>query len=142
MAKWDWTQNGLFFLTQTPEVEITTVGGGHDDVDFFHEGCLYLFGDQCVYNEVEQEGVDRWGRNVIDRMFVAICSKFWVLTTVGLIEFHSLTARNDGDKYLVRVRYDDQDLEMKVEEMYRYCCITMRPDEVERRAAVKKQKSE
>jgi len=33
--KWDWTQNGLFFLTKTPVVEITTVGGGYD-VGFFH----------------------------------------------------------------------------------------------------------
>jgi len=119
--KWDWTQNGLFFLTQTPVVEIITVGGGHDDVDFFHDGCLYLFCDQCVITDIEKEGVDRWGRNVIDRMFLAICEKLWVLTMVNDIAFHSLITRKDGDKHLVRVRYDDVDLELGVEEMYRHC---------------------
>jgi len=122
MAKWDWTQNGLFFLTKMPVVEITTVGGGHDDVDFFHDGCLYLFGDQCVGNEVEIDGIDRWGRNFTDRAFVAICDKLWLATTVGIIVFHSLTTRQDGDKYLVRICYDDLDLEMEVAEMFQHCC--------------------
>jgi len=84
-------------------VEQTTVGGGYDDVDFFSDGCLYLFGDQCVGNEVEREGIDRWDRNITYRMFVAICDKLWVLTMAKDIAFHSLITRKDGDKYLVRV---------------------------------------
>jgi len=100
-------------------VEITTVGGGYDDVDFYHDGCLYLFADQHVGGT---HVPDRWGRNFIDQQFLALCSKLYVLFTCVTPKkvFKSLTAHKDGDKYMVRVQYDDVDLEMEVVEMCHY----------------------
>ena len=114
---WNWTQEGLFFLTKTPVVEITVVGDPCDE-DADLTGSLYHFADQCVRGESVP---DRWGRNYIDQTFVALCARFYVIVTcVKGVVFHSLTTRKEGDKYLVRVRYDDVDLELKLEEMYNY----------------------
>ena len=117
--KWNWEHENLFFLTRTPVVEITTVGGGYDDVDFYHDGCLYLFADQCVHGTPVP---DRWWRNFIDQQFLKLCSKLYTffICVTPKKTFKSLTTRKEGDKYIVRVQYDDVDLELEVEEMFRH----------------------
>ena len=110
---WNWTQDGLFFLTQTPVVEITTVGDPCDE-DADLTGTLYHFADQRVGNPLTQ--ADRWGRDYIDQCFVTLCDKLYLIATCTGAVFHSLTTRKDGDRYLVRVQCDDVDLEMEVVE--------------------------
>ena len=116
MTKWHWNQDNMFFLTRTPVVEITTVGDPCD-VDCDLTGTLYQFSDQCI------KGIpipDQWGRNHIDQQFIALCDKLYVMATCTKTVFHSLTTRKDGNRYLVRVQYDDVDLEMEVVEAFHY----------------------
>ena len=117
VKKWQWNQEGLFFLTKTPVVEITAVGDPCDEASDI-TGALYQFADQCVKGT---PAPDRWGRNYIDQKFLALCARLYVIVTcIDGIVFKSLTTRKDVNQYLVRVQYDDVDLEMEVEEMFHY----------------------
>jgi len=115
----------FFLLTRDPAVEITTVGGGHGDVPIAEKGCLFHYANQCLYmnpfNNPSGE-IDVFGRNLLDQMFIALCNHFYLF--VSCCEppkaFKSLSTRKEGDRYMVRVQYDDVDLEMEVEEMYNY----------------------
>ena len=61
-----------------------------------------------------------FGRNYLDLLFIVLCTQIHLFIVGGGICFHCLTTRKDGDRYLVRVQYDDVDLEMEVEAMYHY----------------------
>ena len=115
----NWNPSKFFFLTRNPIVEITTVGGNYGDVDIYHEGSLFWFGNQRIMGTPTP---DRWGRGHIDQTFVALCIKIYYFMDVFKPQkvFKSLTTRKEGDKYLVRVQYDNEDLEMEVEEMFHY----------------------
>jgi len=115
-----WNQDNMFFLTRDHTVEITTVGGGFGDVPIHQEGCLFHYGNQFMTKS--DEIPDKFGRNAIDRMFIALCLQIhiFLIGIIDTVRFHSLTTRKDGDRYMVRVRYDDVDLEMEVVEMFHY----------------------
>ena len=117
----NWNPNDFFFLTRTPTVEITTVGGNYGDVDIHEKGSLFWFGNQHI---TPVPVPDRWGRNSIDQTFIALCIKIYYFVYLypypNKKAFYSLTARKDGDQYMVRVRYDDVDLEMEVVEAFNY----------------------
>ena len=53
-------------------------------------------------------------------MFIALCLQLHVFVSYYDVNFKSHTARKDGDRYMVRVRYGDVDLEMDVVEMFHY----------------------
>ena len=116
--------NGKFFLlTRDHTVEITTVGGGYDDVPIHEKGCLFHYANQCSY-EIRKitTDIDKFGRNYLDKMFIALCMYIHceVYFPTPKKMFKLLTTRKEGDKYIVRVQYDDVDLEMEIEEMYNY----------------------
>ena len=115
----NWNPSDFFFLTRTPAVEITTVGGNYEDVDIYTKGSLFWFGNQHIMGVPTP---DRWDRNYIDQKFVELCIKIYYFVYFSKPQrvFKSLMTRKDGDKYMVRVQYDDVDLEMEVEEMYNY----------------------
>ena len=115
--KWNWTHDGLFFLSRTPVVEVITVGDPCD-ADSDLTGSLYQFADQYVgCTHVP----DRWGRNYIDLRFLALCSRLYaIVTCIDNMVFKSLTTQKVGDKYMVRVQYNEEDVEMGVEEMFNY----------------------
>ena len=116
--KWDWGHEGLFFLSKTPVVEITSIGAGYDNVDFYHPNSLYMLADQRVGGTPVP---DRWGRNEIDQCFLALCARLYALVTcVDGIVFKSLSARQDGDLYLARLRYNNVDVELTIDEMLDY----------------------
>ena len=106
-----------FFLSKTPVVKITMVGDPCD-VDSDITGSLYHFADQYV---ASTEVPDRWGRNYIDKQFLALCSRLYVIATCCPdIAFKSLTTRKEDGKYFVRVRYNDVDVELEIDKMYQY----------------------
>jgi len=53
-------------------------------------------------------------------MFIGLCILLHVFVVSNLpqMRFKSLTTRKEGDRYLVRFQYDEEDVEMEVEEMY------------------------
>ena len=117
--------NGKFFLlTRDHTVEIITLGGGYGDVPIAEKGCLFHYANQCLYrhpyNNPNRE-IDVFERNYLDQVFIALCMHLHIFFG-GLpdVDFKSLTTRKEGDKYLVRVQYDNVDLEMEVEEMFHY----------------------
>jgi len=117
--------NGKFFLlTRDHTVEITTVGGGYDDVPIAEKGCLFHYANQCLpwRDDLSNEEVDEFGRNFLDRTFIRLCMTLHddVHLSKPPKVFKSLVTRKDGDRYMVRVRYDDVDLEMEVVEMFHY----------------------
>ena len=114
--------NGKFFLlTRDHTVEITTVGGGYDDVDIYEKGCLFHYANQWLYQK-PNDMVDMFGRNFLDQVFIVLCLQLhlFVCFCEPKIIFKSLTTRKEGDRYLVRVQYDNEDLEMEVEEMFHH----------------------
>ena len=107
--KFGWNANNMFFLTRDHPIEIT------------EEDKLFYYGNQCWIQNDPLEGIDQFGRNSIDKTFIAICLLLHVFVTgTRSVTFHSLATRKEGDKYLVRVQYDDEDLEMEVKEMFHY----------------------
>ena len=110
----------FFLLTRDHTVEITETG--EDDYD--KKGTLFFYTNQVAMRHPQKE-VDEFGRNYIDQVFLALCIR--IHDSVHLSKppkaFHSLTTRKDGDRYMVRVRYDDVDLEMEVVEMFHYFTI-------------------
>ena len=113
------TDGKFFFITKDPPLEIVTIGGGYDDVPIHHIGSLFHYANQWL----EKEDIpDKFGRNHLDRSFIALCSRLhlYLMFKQPNITFKSLTTRKEGEKYLVRVQYDDEDLELEVEEMFNY----------------------
>ena len=120
LEKYGW--DGKFFLlTRDHTVEITSVGGGYDDVPMYEKGSLFHYANQCegMRDTEPNEKVDRFGRNYLDRLFVRLCLYIYLYVFPDN-PFKSLTSRKDGDRYMVRVQYDDVDLEMEVVEMFHY----------------------
>ena len=113
----------FFLLTRDHTVEITTVGGGYDDVDIYEKGSLFHYANQVLYlNEPLEKQPDEFGRNYLDRVFIALCTQlhcFLMLRKPNIV-FKSLVTRKEDDKYIARVQYDDIDVEMDVEAMYRH----------------------
>ena len=114
--------NGKFFLlTRDNTVEITETG----EDDYSKKGTLFFYANQVLCgSRPGNEHPDEFGRNYLDQVFIALCIRIQGIVAYATSPktFKSLTTRKDGDKYLARVRYDDVDLEMEVEEMYRYFC--------------------
>ena len=110
----------FFLLTRDHTVEITETG--EDDYD--KKGTLFFYANQVSYQKPSEEP-DIFGRNYIDQVFIALCGKVQgvVVFSDPPKTFHSLTTRKDGDRYMVRVRYDDVDMEMEVVEMFHYFTI-------------------
>jgi len=124
LERYGW--NGKFFLlTRDHTVEITTVGCDYGDVPMYEKGCLFHYANQCMppHENLSKDEVDEFGRNFLDRTFIRMCMKlhsFVDRPEPNKKAFHSLTTRKDGDRYMVRVRYDDVDLEMEVVEAFHY----------------------
>jgi len=114
------TDGKFFLLTRDHPATITTVGGGHGDVGWEDKNCLYHYGNQVLNINDRSAEVDDFGRNLKDRLFIGICLTLYIYAQMPSIKFKSLSTRKDGDKYLVRVQYNDSDLEMEVEEMFNY----------------------
>lgn len=115
--KYGW--NGKFFLlTRDHTVEITELGGGFDGKPIDIKGSLFHYANQWLYQKPSTEP-DIFGRNYLDQMFIALCIQLHVFM-VGDHEFKSLVTRKASEKYLVRVRYDNEDIEMEVVEMFDY----------------------
>jgi len=108
----------FFLLTRDHTVEITTVGGGYGDVGVHEKGCLFHYANQVCGKPTEVP--DMFGRNYLDQKFIALCMLLHMMIIADKPQFKSLTTRKDGDRYMVRVRYDDVDLEMEVVEMFHY----------------------
>ena len=115
----------LFFvltrdLKEGDTLTITEIGGDGDTAEeIYRKGTVFYFGNQYLYrNRWQGQGNDRFGRNLLDRAFIALCLEIYTFRLA--FEFKSLTARKDGDRYMVRVRYDDVDLEMEVVEAFHY----------------------
>ena len=113
--------NGKFFLlTRDHTVEITETG----EDNYNKKGTLFFYANQCYCqnDNTSEDELDKFGRNYLDRMFIALCIQVQCLCVFSTFPkvFHSLTTRKEGDKYLVRVQYDDEDLEMEVKEMFHY----------------------
>lgn len=120
LERYGW--NGKFFLlTRDHTVEITTMGGGYDDVPMYEKGSLFHYANQVLYQQPRNE-IDNFGRNYLDQVFISLCCGLHVFLMCSEPQkvFKSLTTRKEGDKYLVRLQYDDVDMEMEVEEMYNY----------------------
>ena len=108
----------FFLLTRDHTVEITETG----EDDYNKKGTLFFYANQVSYKPTEREGVDKFGRNYIDLLFLQVCIGVQCLCVFADPQrcFHSLTTRKDGDRYLVRVRWDDMDVEIEVEEAFHY----------------------
>ena len=116
LERYGW--NGKFFLlTRDHAVEITETGDG----DYDKKGTLFFYTNQVGRHHPSEE-VDEFGRNYLDQVFIALCIQVQCLVVFPTEPkiFKSLTTRKERDKYLVRLQYDDVDLEMEVEEMYRH----------------------
>ena len=111
----------FFFLTRDHNVEITTMGGGYGDVPIHEKGCLFFYANQVMYQKPSSE-IDNFGRNYLDQLFIDLCAGIHVFVYCSEPRkvFKSLTTRKEGDRYLVRLQYDDMEMEMEVEEMYHY----------------------
>ena len=111
----------FFLLTRDHTVEITTVGGGYDDVPIYEKGSLFHYANQVLYQKPCNEP-DMFGRNYLDQKFIEMCMyvHMFLMQKSPDVAFHSLSTRKEGEKYFVRVRYDDVDIEMEVEEMVDY----------------------
>ena len=109
------TDGKFFLLTRDHPITITIVGGG---VDGWEKGSLFHYGNQVLNINDRSDEPDDFGRNLIDRSFIALCLTLYIYAPY--VQFKSLTTRKDGDRYMVRVRYDDVDLEMEVVEMFHY----------------------
>ena len=105
----------MFYLTRDGDIEITCVG--HSP---YKAGGLYHYARQGILADSTEE-LDAFGRNRTDRLFIQVCEAvFNFVSWKEGEQFKSLSTRKDGALYLVRVQYDDVDLEMEVEEMYHY----------------------
>ena len=95
------------------------MGGNYEDVDIYHKGSLFWYANQRI---IGVPTPDRWGRWHIDQKFVELCLKLYYFVYLSKPKkvFHFLITRKEGDKYVVRVKYDDVDLEMEVVEMSDY----------------------
>ena len=81
---------------------------------------MFHYGNQVLLGRRARKEVDEFGRDYLDQMFIALCMHLHIFASCPDVKFHSLTARKDGDRYMVRVRYDDVDLEMEVVEAFHY----------------------
>ena len=122
MYGWD---RQFFLLTRDHTLEITTLGGGFDGGRIEIQGSLFFYANQVLYNNPikNPDGVpDMFGRNYLDQLFIALCMQLHIFIVSNLPQmiFKSLTTRKEGDRYLVRVQYDDVDMEMEVEEMFHH----------------------
>ena len=109
--------NGKFFLlTRDHTVEITETG----EDDYNKKGTLFFYANQCAVRPKEE--IDEFGRNYLDQMFIGLCVQLrcFICLPEPPKAFHSLTTLKDGDRHMVRVRYDDVDLEMEVVEAFNY----------------------
>ena len=110
--------NGKFFLlTRDHTVEITETG----EDDYNKKGTLFFYANQVAMRHPNKE-IDEFGRNYLDQVFLALCIRVQEMVVFSATPkmFKLLTTRKEGDKYIVRVQYDDEDLEMEVKEMFHY----------------------
>ena len=111
-----WNYDNLFVLTRDHPVEVTVVG----EDDYHQKGTLYYYGNQ-VPSRID-DGVDNFGRNVIDNKFIALCLTLNLLSLPDepIVRFKSLHCWKDGEQYLTRVRYNDENITMEIVEAERY----------------------
>jgi len=112
----------LFFLTRDCPLEVTTVGYSYGDVDICEKGSLFHYANQCLAVSEPLEGIDRFGRNYLDKAFIRLCEKinYFICLFEPQKVFKSLIARKECDRYMIRLQYDAVDLEMEVVEMLNY----------------------
>ena len=106
-------------LKEGDTLTITEMGGdGDTPEEIYRKGTVFYYGNQYLYRNRWQGQDDRFGRNQLDCAFIALCLEIYTFRYAFV--FKSLAVRKDGDRYLVRVRYDDVDLEMEVVEAFHY----------------------
>ena len=113
-----WTYDNMFVLTRDHPVEVTVVG----DEDLRQKWTLYYYGNQVLnFNDVNEK-IDKFGRNYIDKLFIALCLALNILSLSPNpdIRFKSLRCWKDGEQYFARVQYDDEDVTMELSEAERY----------------------
>jgi hypothetical protein len=93
-------------------------------VPIAEKGSLFFYGNQVLMGSRPRplEEVDEFGRNYLDQVFIGLCLhlSIFLYNVDSPKAFHSLTTRKDGDRYMVRLEYDDVVLEMEVEAMFKH----------------------
>jgi len=117
--------NGKFFLlTRDHPIEITELGGGFDGGEIDIKGSLFHYANQCLSKRdtSPNDELDEFGRNYLDRMFIALCIQIhvFVVSHIPQMTFRLFTIRKENDKYMARLQYDNVDLEMELLEMAQY----------------------
>ena len=111
-SEWNWTKDNMFFLTRDGDIEIS-----HSDDDWEH--CLFHYANQVSLPGCHLvEGVDEFGRNRIDRLFIRLCVLIHVYVICNTeIMFKSLSCKKDGSEYRVHLELNNETLEQSLAEM-------------------------
>ena len=114
MTKYKWNKNNMFFLTRDGDIEIL-----HSDDESEWE--LFHFANQYLIKTCFEEGLDGFGRNYTDKLFIRLCFAiyFYVILTKreSVIRFQSLSCKKVGDQYIARLELTNETLEMELSEM-------------------------
>ena len=96
----------MFFLTRTDGVTLST----------FDE--VFNCGNQALYDpkrpDLEFAG---FGRNYLDRQFVALCEVLYYMLLEQKDSFVALSCKKVGGQYIVRLELSNETLEMELSEM-------------------------
>ena len=96
----------MFFLTRTDGVEISS----------FEE--VFNCGNQALYDPKRPDlEFDRFGRNYLDRQFIALCEVIYYFFLEQKDSFKHLSCKKVGGHYIVRLELNNETLEMELSEM-------------------------
>jgi hypothetical protein len=102
-----WNADNMFFLTRDHPIEITEVDK------------LFYYGNQALFDV--KDGLDEFGRNYIDKIFISLCLGLHIFfSPPSNAAFKSLIAWKDGDNYIARLRYNEVDMEKEIVVMHQY----------------------
>jgi hypothetical protein len=113
MKKYKWTKDNMFFLTRDGNITIRSSG---DD----NEWELFHFANQYLVKECFEEGLDEFGRNYTDKLFIRLCfaAYFRFVLNEQQGTFKSLSCKKARDrKYHVTLQWDDKAVMMTLPEM-------------------------
>ncbi|MDO5579557.1 MAG: hypothetical protein Q4G69_00330 [Planctomycetia bacterium] len=102
----------MYYLTRHDSITITS-----DEELFFYANKWPIVGEESL------QGIDRFGRNRTDRIFLYLCKAVHSYTFQwpddGTVpKFHSLFCRKEGDKYMVKVVLNTETVEGELFEIF------------------------
>jgi hypothetical protein len=115
MKTYKWTKENKFFLTRDGDIEIF-----HSDDEWEWE--LFHFGNQYL-EECFGEGIDMFGRNETDKLFIRLCFAvhYYVIVTTAKnnvsVTFKYLSCKKIDNQYIVHLELSNETLEMELNEM-------------------------